>query len=311
MRIKSLLSLLLCATPSLFAAQNARVIKDGAEIHQLPAASSGVLETKKIGDILRISNSDKDRWYKTKTSTGKFGWIQQSDIEPTHSMTTSDTQLHKEFETQEIDSSRFNSAYDRNWHLKFAADSFFLMSPRFSQRLGRSPFHPYFAPLITAEGGYRIQDALSVVLRTGYYITSGEITDRSGYHYQYTHEGIPFLLGLDREFSTNGKWSMHAALYFGMSFNNQLFIRARDYTLPNSTLLKANAFAWALIFSGHYSLSTRWKLFLETGGVFTYSPKVPMTNFNGSEVFRNGSSTLSLPIQNFGPVLGAGLLVSI
>ncbi|MGE4233831.1 MAG: NUDIX domain-containing protein [Bacteriovoracia bacterium] len=289
-----------------FAAQDALVIIDKATIYSEPRNDSTVLEEKKVGDILRISSTNKDGWYKVRIANGKYGWIYQRNVSTEE---VKNIPQGKYLERQNrVHEPRVQREYP--WlYLKLAATSGLLASPDLNEIFGRHKDVPYYTYGLWGELNAAVSPKTRIGIRLMGLLSLRSFT-RMGVDYDAQFMGFPLLAGVDTEYYEGTRWSFNIGVYAGLSILHHLTVAASTASAPNSFTIYNAEKPWAalLSFSGKYHLSAESALFIELAWFYTYSKllRINSGGFNGSSAFSQDGKQKELRIFQFGPIASLG-----
>jgi hypothetical protein len=301
----------LFAPASAQAAQDAVVTTEQAAIRERPTLDAKIIESRAAGTKLRVSEFNKDGWYKTKATTGQFGWVWQADISILayrDDVRASDLDMPERLRDRRLNRSE-------PWlFLRGVGSAFGIISSDISNRLGLGFGHLYLAKGGFAEIAVRLEERLRLALRVGDYSLSGSVavtpTDGTpARSYTVAMSGTPVLVGIDADVARGDVFDISAGFYAGMGFNNKLTVTETDFVAPNSFSVTQNHWALLLNFSAKYWIARWCAIVGEFGGYYSALSHVQVPNaFNGDAPFRDDSGNLSiLNVNHVGPILSLGV----
>jgi hypothetical protein len=311
----SLLVAAILAPARAHAAQDAVVTTEQAAIRERPTLDAKIIESRAAGTKLRVSDYNKDGWYKTKATTGQFGWVWQADISVLafhEDVRAADLEMPERLHERRMGRSE-------PWlFLRGGGSLFGIISGDVSNRLGQGLGHMYFAPGGFGEIAVRLEDRLRVALRIGEYSSSGSVVlgNSSGIPnrtYNVAMSGTPFLLGLDADVARGEVFDVSAGFYAGLGLTNKITITEPDFDAPNSFTVSQTHWSILVNFTAKYWFSRWFALVGELGAYYSALSHVQVPNaFNGDGPFRDEFGNLSiLNVNHVGPIAGFGLQIAL
>ncbi len=242
-----------------FAAQKAIVSMDKAAIFSEPSDSAEVLETRNTGDEAIVSNSHKSGWFKIKTNSGTYGWIQQKNI------AIGNESLEVKMANLDLTGQkRLDRSRERPYWI-FTRPLLGLLGNASltagSDKL-KSPIIFDFMLDLSIRLGYTTR----LALRGGYYKSGSQGTTAiSVYRF-----GTPILVGGEFQLSKSIEWQTWFILLAGVDMNTIVTDNLGTASPKSASAKKRDAMGMAS-FLFKKSLSDTSKYVLEVGGYFMSS----------------------------------------
>lgn len=297
-----------------FAAQDAVVTVEQAAVRETPTMDAESIQNLNAGTKVRVSQYNKDGWYKIKSKSGKYGWIWQADI--TILAYTTDVETAN-LEMQKKSHDRRSRAEGPWLFVRTGGSVYLLTSADVSHRLrnASSTLYPGLGGFL--EVATRIGENYRLALRLGTYSASSSLSHKNvttglTTSYTITHKGTPVLFGLDTDILQTEIFQLAGGIYAGFGMSNTTTIQS-DQPAPNSTELSQNYFAAMLNFAAKYWFAHRFAIVGEFGVYYSRIPKSDVKPpFNGDAPFRQADGNLgSLIVNHLGPVIGLGIQFSL
>lgn len=297
---------MLFATATALAAQDAMVTAQEAPIRERPQLDATIIETKNAGAKIRISQFHKEGWYKTRASTGQYGWIWQADI----SILSYTDDVKTANLEQVVKEHEHRRTKEDHW-IYLRAGGFLLgaMPGDLNEKFSRPAAAMFWAPGGFGEISFKLVKDLRLAFRVAGYSTTSSVSDNRGVPYDVSISGTPFLVGIDKDISVFKNFYLSAGLYGGYSFGNQVSVTATTFEQPNSFTIKKGAPAALLNFAAQYYLADWFSVIAEAGFYYSYISNTRVPPFNGDTPFKNPSTgnNVSLYMSHMGPMLGAAV----
>lgn len=289
------------------AAQDATVIVEQAAIRERPTLDALVMESPEAGTVLRISNTSKDGWFKTRTSTGRIGWVWQADIRlEKYGEHFQGGNLSPEDRTR----STRHEAKGESFYVKLGGLMFVMWAPQFGENLGLDEKSIFLNSGFFGELSYRLNDDLCISLRHMQYSNEYSIV-HGGLEYETAQSGKSLLLGLEKDLSVGAIFSSTVGLYLGAAINT-VKVTTVSAPPPNSFIIESPYPAAFFNWSTRYSLSKLFSIIGQAGIYLTQIPSTRIPNsFNGDEPFRAGERMQRVRIGHVGPMISLGLQLSL
>ncbi|MEW6055119.1 MAG: SH3 domain-containing protein [Bdellovibrionota bacterium] len=303
--------LLLLSFPALsFAAQNALITAEEAQIRERPSFDSRPVGSQKSGDAVRISTQSKDGWFKIKAPSGQYGWIWQGDLTVA---SHSDEFRSADLELKEKAHQERRRTMEEPWlFLSAGGWGYFLTASGLSSKLGLSKNKLYFAPGGFGEAAVRLSDIVRIGLRVGGYSHTTSKINAAGEQYSASISATPVFAGLQLDVVQGKAFDVTLGAYAGLALGNTLTVTATSSTAPNGFTFKEDTFAAMGLVSAKYWVIHSLAVFAEIGGYYTRIPKKNFKEpFNGDLPFRNGTDLGSLQVTTMGPVISLGLQLAL
>jgi hypothetical protein len=297
------------------AAQDAVVTTEQAAIRERPTLDAKIIESRAAGTKLRVSDYNKDGWYKTKATTGQFGWVWQADISV---LAFHDDVRAADLEMPERLHERRMGRSEPWLFFRGGGSMLGVISADVSNRLGQGLGHLYLAPGGFGEIAVRVEDRLRIAVRMFEYSSNGTVTlgNSSGIparNYSVAMSSTPFLLGLDADVSRSEVFDVSAGFYAGLGLSNKITVTETDFDAPNSFTITQTHWAILVNFTAKYWFNRWFCAVGEVGGYYSALSHVQVPNaFNGDGPFRDDAGNLSiLNVNHLGPLLGLGLQIAL
>lgn len=299
-----MLFILFCSTS--YCAQNALITSDGSAIREAPNSSSPIIETRKQGEKVRVSEKDKNGWHKVRLKSKKgFGWISKDNLHP-----TSQDQYLDMFKREHTPVIRHDYSKGPLFSFRTGGLGFAFIPQTINEVLQLSNNDISIALGGYVDLGIRVGYRKRIAARVMTY-TSSYTVKSQGVDYEIVHSGLPILLGLESDVVSEETWLFSYALYLGMSPANKFSATAYEMPGPNSYSITDNR-SWAafLNFSYRWMFSKYIGLAVEAGLFYSYGKKQSQgSNFNGSAAFYNSQTNTmkQLSLSHVGVIGSLGL----
>ncbi len=299
-----LVSVLTLFSSAAFAAQDGRIIHDGAAIRAEADIQAPVLEVRKRGQELRISSEARDGWFKTRTTDGNTGWIHQSEIIPSE---FNSVLRHGDVQEDLVDRpNNYRPHRERgNYFLSFRVAGGYtsMMAPPLNLRLGYPFYRSSFGPLAMAQLNFHFSDFLSLAVRGEYQRTSWHTLGLD-----ITQQALPLMVGLEYTLDMNLRQRTYLATLIGVGLGDQISVSNTDVPeLGSSAGISAHP-VYLMVTLGHEMRVASWfAFFMELELRASQSLSNPSTgDFLGANpAFRENGNDIGISIANHGV---AGLL---
>lgn len=257
------------------AAQDAMVTVEQAAIRERPELDAAIIESRNAGTKIRVSQYNKEGWFKTRSSNGQYGWIWQADI-TVLSMTSDVKAANLEMIDKNHERRHTRSA---PWFFARAGGGLLAaMSPNLGKsfRASRTQLYPGFGGF--GEIAVRVQDKFKLAARLLTYSAQSTVDSKQNdgtiLGVDVTHTGTAGLFGVEATINDSDTFDLTSSLYIGMAQSSTTSGAPIPPTVDTKTV-DGSALAGMLAFGGKYWLTRHFAILGDLDFYLTHIPRTP------------------------------------
>jgi hypothetical protein len=270
-----------------FAAQNARVISDQAEVLEQPQSKARVIVTLKKNAALIVSNLPTENFYKTRLSDGSFGWLSGDQIK---TESAGNQQIERGFELEGKNDPLDPRPRDEKqlwWSHARVLLGYGLQNLSLDPLAGllRGVDQVRLTNAVSAELQFQIWEFLAWATRVEYRFSSasGVVLD-DGSTREVKYSAVPLSVGLIVSPLEWGVVRVGAGIYAGLAIGNRLDITdSLNGNVARLSYSSTNPMFQGLV-QASVGLSRRWGLLVEGGYTIQKATYPASTAFNLPQV---------------------------
>ncbi len=266
-----------------WAAQNAKIIAELADVLDQPNEKSRVIVQLKKDTEVIVSNLPTENFYKTRLSDGSFGWLSGNQI---RTESAGESQIEKGFEANKARTDSANGQTEKKqfwWSNSRVLLGYGLQNLSLDPLAGllRGVDQVRLTNAITAEMQFQIWKFLSWAARVEYRFSSVQgISLDDGSTREVKYNSVPISFGLIVSPLEWGAVRLGAGVYAGLALQNRLEITdSLSGNVAKLTYTSTNPILQGLI-QASVGLSRNWGLLVEGGYTFQSASYPSSTTFN-------------------------------